>query len=116
MEVGRRYIYVETDNRTYTGDVVSITDKMITIQNISCESYKNCGGLFHYEINLIKWTFPLADLIEGQQYSFTMEDDNKHNGIFINISGIHDTVHLQTTNHGIVSLSLYSVKDIHKIL
>jgi hypothetical protein len=116
MEIGRRYMYVETDNKTYTGDVVSITGKMLTIQNRSCEFYKKSCGIFSYELNLIKWTFPLADLIEGQQYSLTTENDKKHNGIFINISGIHDTVHLQTTNHGIVSLSLYSVKYIHKIL
>ena len=117
MEIGRRYIYVGTDNKTYTGDVISITDKMVTIQNRSCEFYKKSWGLFIYELNLIKWVFPLADLIEGQQYVFTFNNDNKTiEGTFINISGRHDTVHLQTTNHGIVSFSLYSVKDIHKIL
>ena len=113
MEIGRRYIYVDTDNKTYTGDVVSISDKMVTIQNRSCESYKNSWGLFHTERNLIKWTFPLADLIEGNQYVFTFNNDNKTvEGTFINISGRHDTVRLKTSDAGIYSFPLYRVNNI----
>ena len=88
MEIGRRYIYVDTDNETYTGDVVSITDNMVTIQNRSCESYKNSLDLFQIELNLIKWIFLLDNLIEGHQYFFTLNKDNKIiEGTFINISG-----------------------------
>ena len=117
MEVGRRYIYVDTDNETYAGDVVSITDNMVTIQNRSCESYKNSLDLFHTELNLIKCIFPLDNLIEGHLYVFTLNKDNKTiEGTFINISGIQDTVYLQTTNNGVLSFSIYDVNDIHKIL
>ena len=117
MEIGRRYIYVDTDNETYAGDVVSITDNMVTIQNRSCESYKNSSDLFHIELNLIKWIFLLDNLIEGHQYCFTLNKDNKMiEGTFINISGINDTVYLQTTNSGVLLFSIYEVNDIHKIL
>ena len=116
MEIGKRYIYFGTDNKTYTGDVVSISDEMVTIQNRSCESYKNSGGLFHIGRNLINWIFPLDNLIEGHQYVFTFNVDGKPiEGTFINISGRRDTVHLKTSDHGIYSFSLYCVKHIHKI-
>lgn len=113
MEIGIRYIYVDADNKTYIGDVVSISDKMVTIQNRSCESYKNSWGLFHIERNLIKWIFPLAHLIEGNQYVFKLNNDNKTvEGTFINISGRHDTVLLKTSDAGIHSFSLYHVNNI----
>ena len=116
MEIGRRYIYLDTDNKTYTGDVVSISDKMVTIQNMSCESCKNSWGLFHTERNLIKWTFPLADLIEGNQYVFTFNmNDKTIEGTFINILGRHDTVRLKTSDAGIYSFSLYSVTSINLV-
>ena len=116
MEIGRRYIYLDTDNKTYTGDVVSISDKMVTIQNMSCESCKNSWGLFHTERNLIKWTFPLDNLIEGHQYVFTFNVDGKPiEGTFINISGRHDTVHLKTSDPGIHSFSLYCVTSINLV-
>ena len=111
MDIGRRYIYVETNNKTYTGDVVNITDKMVTIQNRSCESYKNSLGLFNTERNLIKWIFPLDNLIKGQQYIFTV-NNKTFEGTFIHISGAHDTVHLKTSDTCITSFTLYIVTNI----
>lgn len=116
MEVGKRYIFVGTDNKTYTGDLVSVSETMVTIENRSCESYKNSGGLFSSERRLIKWTFPLDDLIEGQRYIFTLHtDNNTSEGTFMNISGRHDTVHLKTQDNGINSFSIYCVKYIDHI-
>jgi len=117
MEVGKRYLYVDSDNKTYSGDVVSINDKMVTIQNRSCESYINSWGLFHIERSLITWTFPLDHLIEGHQYIFTLHthDDKSCEGTFIGISGRRDSVRLKTTDIGVTSFSLYCVKHIHKI-
>jgi len=116
MEVGKRYIFVGTDNKTYTGDVVYVTDTVVIIENRSCESYKHSGGLFSTERSLIKWVFPIDDLIEGQRYIFTIHTDNNTlDGTFINISGRNDTVHLKTSDAGINSFTLYCVKNIHKI-
>lgn len=116
MEIGKRYLYVDTDNKTYSGDVVSINGKMVTIQNRSCESYRNSWGLFHIERILITWTFPMDDLIEGNRYVFMLHIDNKTiEGTFTGISGRRDTVHLKNTDIGATSFSLYCVKHIHKI-
>jgi hypothetical protein len=116
MEVGKRYIYVETDNKTYTGDVLSTSEKMVTIQNRSCDSYKNSWGLFNIERTLIKWSFPLDDLIEGQRYKFTIHtDNNTSEGTFMNMSGRNDTVYLKTVNNGIHTFSIYCVKLINRV-
>jgi hypothetical protein len=113
MELGKRYLFVGTDNKTYTGDVIRVTETMVIIENRSCEFYKNSGGLFSTARSLIKWTFPLDDLIEGQRYKFTIHtDDNTSEGTFMNISGRHDTVHLKIEDGGINSFTLYCVKNI----
>ena len=116
MEVEKRYIFVGTDNKTHTGDVVCVTETVVIIENRSCESYKHSGGLFSTERSLIKWVFPIDDLIEGQRYIFTIPTDNNTlEGTFMNITGRHDTVHLKIEDNGINSFTLYCVKHIDKI-
>lgn len=45
MEVGKRYIFVGTDNKTYTGDLVSVSDTTIHTDNNAYEgTFMNISG------------------------------------------------------------------------
>jgi hypothetical protein len=112
MEIGKRYVYGD-DKRTYTGDLVSMNEHMITMQNRSCESYKNSGGMFHTERPHILWMFPLEHLVEGMRYIFTFYDpDRICEGVFISITGRHDNVRLKYENGSITTFSIYCVSNI----
>jgi hypothetical protein len=111
MEIGKRYVYGD-DTRTYTGDLVSVNERMITMENRSCETYKNCGGRFSTERNLILWMFPLEHLVEGTRYSFTLNNENGMcEGVLVSITGRHDTVRCKNDN-GVNTFSIYCVKNI----
>jgi|LauGreDrversion4_2_1035121.scaffolds.fasta_scaffold03203_2 hypothetical protein len=114
MKVGKRYLYVNNENTTFTGDVVNVTDIAVTIRNRSCESHKNSSGAFHMPHDHIRWTFPLENLIKGQRYIFTINDDSHTcEGVLVDIIGRHDTVRLKTDNGSITAFSIYCVKKIH---
>jgi hypothetical protein len=115
MEIGKRYVYTD-DKGTYTGDLVSVNERMITIQNRSCEIYKNSGGRFNTERNLILWMFPLEHLVEGARYIFTLNDPGHMcEGVFLSIIGRHDTVRLKNDNGSITTFSIYCVKNIQVV-
>lgn len=114
MNIGKRYLYVDNENTTFTGDVVNVTDIAVTIRNRSCESHKNSGGKFHMSRDHIRWTFPLENLIKGQRYIFTINDESHlSEGVLVDIIGRHETVRLKTDNGSITAFSIYCVKKIH---
>jgi len=115
MEIGKRYVYTD-DKGTYTGDLVSVNERMITMKNRSCESYKKSGGLFHSEPNRILWMFPLEHLVEGARYIFTLNDEGHTcEGVFLSIIGRHDTVRLKNDNGSVTTFSIYCVKNIQVV-
>jgi hypothetical protein len=116
MEIRKRYVYTDYDNNTFTGDLVSMNDESVTIQNRSCETHKNSWGLYHIEKDMIQWFYPLEKLISGKRYAFIINDKNNVcEGILIEIIGRNETVRIQTDNRSITAFSLYCVKRLWEV-
>lgn len=123
MQVGKRYIFVGTDDKTFTGDIVSLTDNTLTIKNRSTHDYQNGQGQFVMPANYIQWSLAFDELVVGQRYSFTraifgqQEETETTEANFISISGKYETVSVNNYNNDLypnsrVSFPIYWIKHI----
>jgi hypothetical protein len=66
MEIGKRYIFVSDDNKTFAGEVVSITDQTLVLRNHSDRTYQNGQGVHSIPLTTIISIFSVDNLIVGQ--------------------------------------------------
>ncbi len=111
MKIGKRYIFVRDDNKTFAGDVVSITDKTLTLRNHSDETYQNGQGVYIIPLTTIKTILSVDDLIVGQPYIFTLLGGEERYGEYVSISWKSGTV-LIKRNTETVSFPFYWINDI----
>ena len=116
MQIGKRYIFVGVNGETFTGVVVSLTDKTITYKHKSDENYQNTTGkygegTYHIPRELIVKSFSIDELAPGQRYIFKFTD-KEFQHVFVSISGNYESVHCYETGQGRTVFPLYWIKDI----
>ncbi len=117
LTVGKRYIFINTNNATYTGDVVEITTNAIKINHKST-AFKQNEGMHHIPRHFITKTFCIDDLMLGERYNFTTSNKT-FEGDFISVTGKYESIQLnhfdQQYPTAVVSFPVYWIKDIQNV-
>jgi hypothetical protein len=112
MEIGKRYIIVsDDDNKTFAGDVVSITDQTLVLRNHSDRTYQNGQGVHTMPLTTIISIFSVDNLIVGQPYIFTILSGEERYGEYVSISWKYGIVKIKR-NTETVSFPFYWINDI----
>ena len=117
MEVlaGKRYIFVNTNNSTYTGDVVEVTAIDIKIIHKFNGVYQQEGN-HHVPRHFIKNAFLIDDLIVGQRYNFVTSNKTFEGDFVSSITEKYESIQLNHCDQqyptAVVSFPVYWIKDI----
>ena len=114
LTIGKRYIFVNTFDATYTGDVVEITTTAVKINHKST-AFQQKEGMHHIPQHFISKTFCIDDLIVGKPYRFTTTNKT-FEGIFMSVTGTYESIQLIHCDieypRAVVSFPIYWIKDI----
>jgi hypothetical protein len=112
---GKRYIFVNTNNSTYTGDVVEVTAIYIKINHKFNGVYQHEGN-HHVSRHFIKKAFLIDDLIVGQRYNFVTSNKTFEGDFVSSIAGKYESIQLNQCDQqyptAVVSFPVYWIKDI----
>jgi len=117
MEIlaGKRYIFVNTNNATYTGDVVESTATIIKINHKFNGVYQQEGN-HHIPRHFIKSAVLIDDLIVGQRYHFVTSNKTFEGDFVSSITGKYESIQLNQCDQqyptAVVSFPVYWIKDI----
>ena len=112
---GKRYIFVNTNNSTYTGDVVEVTAIDIKINRKFNGVYQQEGN-HHVPRHFIKKAFLIDDLIVGQRYNFVTSNKTLEGDFVSSITEKYESIQLNHCDQqyptAVVSFPVYWIKDI----
>jgi hypothetical protein len=117
----KRYLFVTTDDRTFTGLVVNVNDAIVTYKHKADDTFQNVSGqhgegVYHMPRGFIQRAFAFDELVAGERYKFSyLSRDNLVNVFdctFKSISGKCETVNCIDDNNNRLTFPLYWIKDI----
>ena len=120
----KRYLFVTTDDRTFTGLVVNVNETSVSYKHKADDTYQNVAGLYgdgvyHMPCGFVKRAFALDELVAGERYKFSyLSRDSliqEFYCTFKSISGKCETVNCIDDNNNRLSFPLYWIKDITPI-
>jgi hypothetical protein len=115
----KRYLFVTTDDRAFTGLVVNVNETSISYKHKADDTYQNVAGLYgdgvyHMPRGFVKRAFALDELVAGKRYTFHTCSESFH-CTFKSISGKYETVHCINDKNENNAFPLYWIKDITPI-
>ena len=101
----QRYLFYNTQNEVFVGDVVDVSDKTIRLTNVSDTHYHKGTSIHSMPLDWIVSSFKLSELTKGKQYKFLKYDDKMFVSVFDSISSniCGETLHV---TEGVFRLSM----------
>jgi len=84
--IGERYLFCDSNDKIFTGDVADVSETTLWIQNVSDNHYHKGTSRHSIPLEMIVSSFRLSELIPRNRYTFTKADNTAFVSFFDSIT------------------------------